>query len=318
MPDETDNIAGESEQGELQVRQIQNALKLLEELGERLRALKRSPLHEQTALDKLLSCTEQLLDDVRSLSQSDERESEQPAELKRRVASISIPEKQYYKIGEVSEILDREPYVLRYWESEFKILKPIRNRARQRLYSAKDLEIFKEIARLETEEKLTIAGVKKRLKEMYSESTGRKKQPSSGSRRTPATSITIPDKQYYKIGEVSEILDVEPYVLRYWESEYFPPRRTRARYRTYHKKEIEKLLLIKHLLYDEKYTIAGVRLILEEMKKRGSSEAKAAATTELTIPEFKPADSPPRPDLAEALADIKNILQEIKQSLNND
>ncbi len=52
--------------------------------------------------------------------------------------TIAIPEKQYFKIGEVSEILDVEPYVLRYWESEFKILKPTRTRARQRLYHKKD------------------------------------------------------------------------------------------------------------------------------------------------------------------------------------
>ena len=52
-----------------------------------------------------------------------------------RVMTIAIPEKQYFKIGEVSEILDVEPYVLRYWESEFKILKPTRTRARQRLVS---------------------------------------------------------------------------------------------------------------------------------------------------------------------------------------
>ena len=62
--------------------------------------------------------------------------------------TIAIPEKQYFKIGEVSEILNVEPYVLRYWESEFKILKPTRTRARQRLYHKRDLELLLEIKHL--------------------------------------------------------------------------------------------------------------------------------------------------------------------------
>ena len=70
--------------------------------------------------------------------------------------------------------------------------------------------------------------------------------------------IAIPEKQYFKIGEVSEILNVEPYVLRYWESEFkiLKPTRTLARQRLYHKRDLELLMEIKHLLYDEKFTIA--------------------------------------------------------------
>jgi DNA-binding transcriptional MerR regulator len=75
----------------------------------------------------------------------------------------SIPEKLYYKIGEVSEITGIEPYVLRYWESEFKIVSPSRTSSKQRLYRKKDLELILEIKKLLYEEKFTIAGAKKRL-----------------------------------------------------------------------------------------------------------------------------------------------------------
>ena len=75
----------------------------------------------------------------------------------------SIPEKLYFKIGEVSEITGIEPYVLRYWESEFKIVSPSRTHSKQRLYRKKDLELILEIKKLLYEEKFTIAGAKKKL-----------------------------------------------------------------------------------------------------------------------------------------------------------
>jgi DNA-binding transcriptional MerR regulator len=75
----------------------------------------------------------------------------------------SIPEKLYFKIGEVSEITGIEPYVLRYWESEFKIVTPSRTHSKQRLYRKKDLELILEIKKLLYEEKFTIAGAKKKL-----------------------------------------------------------------------------------------------------------------------------------------------------------
>ncbi len=78
----------------------------------------------------------------------------------------SIPEKLYFKIGEVSQITGVEPYVLRYWESEFKIVTPTRTNSKQRLYRRKDLELILEIKKLLYEEKFTIAGAKKKLQKM--------------------------------------------------------------------------------------------------------------------------------------------------------
>jgi DNA-binding transcriptional MerR regulator len=80
--------------------------------------------------------------------------------------NFSIPEKLYYKIGEVSQITGVEPYVLRYWESEFKIITPGRTTSKQRLYRRKDLDLILEIKRLLYEEKFTISGAKKKLRKV--------------------------------------------------------------------------------------------------------------------------------------------------------
>jgi DNA-binding transcriptional MerR regulator len=80
----------------------------------------------------------------------------------------------------------------------------------------------------------------------------------------------IPDKLYFKIGEVSELLGVEPYVLRYWESEFpvLSPKKSGTGHRLYRRKDVELLLRIKHLLYEKRFTIEGARQTLQ-------SEAKA-------------------------------------------
>jgi DNA-binding transcriptional MerR regulator len=131
--------------------------------------------------------------------------------------------------------------------------------------------------------------------------------------------IAIPEKQYFKIGEVSEILDVEPYVLRYWESEFkiLKPTRTRARQRLYHKKDLELLLEIKHLLYDEKFTIAGAKKRLQEMKKQSTAEKKAkkASKTAKTKAEVQEEAKTENPAPADASSDYKEILLEIKKEL---
>jgi DNA-binding transcriptional MerR regulator len=76
-----------------------------------------------------------------------------------------IPEKLFYKIGEVSNIAQVEPYVLRYWESEFPFLKPRKNKAGQRVYTKKNLELILQIRNLLYQEKYTIEGVKKKFRE---------------------------------------------------------------------------------------------------------------------------------------------------------
>ena len=84
---------------------------------------------------------------------------------------MQVPDdKRYFRIGEVSRIIGVEPYVLRYWESEFSYIKPTRADSNQRTYQKRDLEIIMEIKRLLYDEKLTIEGARKRLKKRYSQS----------------------------------------------------------------------------------------------------------------------------------------------------
>jgi DNA-binding transcriptional MerR regulator len=80
------------------------------------------------------------------------------------VVPAEIPDKLYYRIGEVEAITEIPAYVLRYWESEFKLLRPKKNPAGQRLYRKKDLELVLRIKGLLYEERLTLEGAKKRLR----------------------------------------------------------------------------------------------------------------------------------------------------------
>jgi DNA-binding transcriptional MerR regulator len=74
-----------------------------------------------------------------------------------------IPDKQYFKIGEVSALTKLEPYVLRYWETEFKMIRPVRFGSNQRMYRRKDVETILEIKKLLYDEGFTIAGARKKL-----------------------------------------------------------------------------------------------------------------------------------------------------------
>ena len=75
------------------------------------------------------------------------------------------------------------------------------------------------------------------------------------------------DKRYYRIGEVSRITEVKPYVLRYWESEFrwMAPQKSRSKQRLYRRRDIDIILLIKKLLYEQRFTIAGARRKLREL-----------------------------------------------------
>ena len=81
--------------------------------------------------------------------------------------------------------------------------------------------------------------------------------------------VTIPDKSYFRIGEVGKILGVEPYVIRFWESEFktVKPVRTESAQRLYRRQDVEELLTIKILLYEDMFTIAGAKKRLSRMKK---------------------------------------------------
>lgn len=81
--------------------------------------------------------------------------------------------------------------------------------------------------------------------------------------------VEIPDKFYFKIGEVSKLVQLPAYVLRFWESEFskINPKRTSSGRRLYTRKDIELILKIKHLLYEKKFTIQGAR---QHLTRRGA------------------------------------------------
>ncbi|MDA8174696.1 MAG: MerR family transcriptional regulator [Nitrospiraceae bacterium] len=108
-------------------------------------------------------------------------------------------------------------------------------------------------------------------------------QRASQNRASAQEKQQFPDKLFYKIGEVSRIARVEPYVLRYWESEFpsLRPRKNRAGQRVYVKKDLERILHIRDLLYDEKYTIEGVRLKLEAEGLKKTKEQQALSSDTL-------------------------------------
>lgn len=88
--------------------------------------------------------------------------------------------------------------------------------------------------------------------------------------------IIIPDKAYFRIGEVSKILDVEPYVIRYWETEFktVSPVRTKTAQRLYRKKDVQELLTIKNLLYAQRFTIDGAKKQLQKLRNNEQPEIK--------------------------------------------
>ena len=86
----------------------------------------------------------------------------------------------------------------------------------------------------------------------------------------------IPEKLFFRIGEVCELIKVQPHVLRYWETEFpmLAPQKNRAGQRVYRRRDVEMVVRIRDLLYEEKFTIAGAKKKLMEEMRGGSSRPK--------------------------------------------
>lgn len=110
--------------------------------------------------------------------------------------------------------------------------------------------------------------------------------------------LPIPEKKYFKIGEASRITGLEPHVLRFWESEFraLSPRKDSGNQRLYTRKDIDTILGIKKLLYEENYTIAGAKRKIDEKDKIEAAKSET--------------------DLREELAAVKRELQEIRELLS--
>jgi DNA-binding transcriptional MerR regulator len=116
----------------------------------------------------------------------------------------------------------------------------------------------------------------------------------------------IPDKLYFKIGEVSELLGVEPYVLRYWETEFpvLSPKKSGTGHRLYRRKDVELLLRIKHLLRDKRFTIEGARQSLHAEAKAPKPRAVKAKLSQQEL-----FSDDPLPEIRRELADILQLLK---------
>jgi len=118
--------------------------------------------------------------------------------------------------------------------------------------------------------------------------------------------VGLPNKLYFRIGEVAKILGVKPYVLRYWETEFsvLKPGKTPSRHRLYRKRDVETLLEIKRLLYEEGFTIAGAKKRIKENEKEES----------LAPPSILP-DLPSPTDFQPQNPNYQQLIHEIREEL---
>jgi DNA-binding transcriptional MerR regulator len=142
--------------------------------------------------------------------------------------------------------------------------------------------------------------------------------PENTAEQTNGSLVTqeIPDKLYFRIGEVARLAGIKPYVLRFWETEFpsLGPKKSGTGHRLYRRKEVEMVLEIKRLLYEKRFTIEGARKFLET---RGKPEPVRAAKT--SKPEKKiQAElfaTGPSPAFESVLKDIRKELRQIVEML---
>jgi DNA-binding transcriptional MerR regulator len=99
-----------------------------------------------------------------------------------------------------------------------------------------------------------------------------------------------PTQEFFSIGEVCALTDLKPHVLRYWETQFrfLSPAKNRSGNRVYKSREVELIMLVKHLLYDEKYTIEGARQRIEQYRRTGELKGQAArAASRATLREVR-------------------------------
>jgi DNA-binding transcriptional MerR regulator len=135
--------------------------------------------------------------------------------------------------------------------------------------------------------------------------------------------VAVEKRLYYKIGEACKVLDIQPYVLRYWETEFAPlsPSKSRSGQRVYSEKELHVIRRIKELLYEEGYTIAGAKKKLESEMATGAvaEDDDAPAEEEKKVRRTKKATS--REAAAKSLdrnetQQIERMRRGIKRALN--
>jgi len=132
--------------------------------------------------------------------------------------------------------------------------------------------------------------------------------------------VAIPEKLFFKIGEVCELAGVQAHVLRYWESEFpmLAPQKNRAGQRVYRKRDVEMALRIKELLYEDQYTIAGAKKRLTNELRGGgklkvNGEETSSDVSESFVPRVTPATGEERQGLKQLAAELREILSLLEQ-----
>ncbi len=127
--------------------------------------------------------------------------------------------------------------------------------------------------------------------------------------KSAAETPEIPDKLYFRIGEVARLAGIKPYVLRFWESEFggLGPKKSGTGHRLYRRKDVEMVLEIKRLLYDRRYTIEGARKVLENKSKREPSHPAPKQQTQAEL--FSPNGFAFHKELRKELAEILSLLE---------
>src|ERR1039458_8228818 len=133
------------------------------------------------------------------------------------------------------------------------------------------------------------------------------------SRKRAPESPSIPDRLYFKIGDVASICGVETYVLRFWETQFpqLKPNKSGTGQRLYRRREVELALEIKRLVHSEGYTLSGARQALESGQRRRDPEPAIAPSVEAAAPSPAPAPAP-APDSTIA-ATIRNARAELRE-----
>ncbi len=101
--------------------------------------------------------------------------------------------------------------------------------------------------------------------------------------------VVIPNRMFFKIGEVARIANLKPYVLRFWETEFsfLTPSKSNKQQRMYSRLDVENVLLVKHLLYDQKFSIEGARRKIQEMRKSGNLVSERKPKFQITSDDFE-------------------------------
>jgi DNA-binding transcriptional MerR regulator len=153
-------------------------------------------------------------------------------------------------------------------------------------------------------------------------------------------SSRIPEKLFFRIGEVCELIRVQPHVLRYWETEFpmLAPQKNRAGQRVYRRKDVEMVMRIRDLLYEEKFTIAGAKKKLMDEMRGGAARARVvkqdnpvaqepveepeieAATASAPAPQQEarlPEAQPVSPDAQAISPQVRRVLRVLKHDLED-